>query len=170
MRNQAVDASAWAEAAEWYKVHVDNVTGGTEAPALSHFVIDTSRNGRGPLPIERYGKPPYNQPSSVLAGLSTGAWCNPPELGVGARPTTETGVPLVDAYVWIKTVGESDGSCDIAGGVRAWDYARYNPWGLVGDGQRHFDPLWGMVNPTAGSWFPELALSLALNANPPLVP
>jgi endoglucanase len=170
MRNEADNAAAWAETAAWYKEHVDAVTGGREASALPHFVIDTSRNGRGPLPIERYGKPPYNQPFSVLAGLSSGAWCNPPELGVGARPTTETGVPLVDAYVWIKTVGESDGSCDIAGGVRAWDYSQYNPWGLVGDGQRHFDPLWGMVNPTAGSWFPELALSLALNANPPLVP
>lgn len=170
MRDQADDPAAWAETAAWYKAHVDAVTESREMPALPHFVIDTSRNGRGPLLIERYGKPPYNQPPAVLAGLGNGAWCNPPELGVGHRPTTDTSVPLVDAYVWIKTVGESDGSCDIAGGVRAWDYSKYNPWGLVGDGQRHFDPLWGMVNPTAGSWFPELALSLALNANPPLVP
>jgi len=170
MLNQVDDPTAWAETEQWYKAHVDAVGAGRGATALPHFVIDTSRNGRGPLVIERYGKPPYNQPSAVLAGLSTGVWCNPPGLGVGARPTTDTGVPLVDAYVWIKTVGESDGSCDIAGGVRAWDYSKYNPWGLVGDGQKHFDPLWGMVNPTVGTWFPELALALALNANPALVP
>ncbi len=31
---------------------------------------------------------------------------------------------LLDAYLWVKTPGQSDGQCDIAGGVRAWqDYA-----------------------------------------------
>ena len=63
----------------------------------------------------------------------------------------------------------SAASCDIAGGARAWDYSRYNPWGIVGDAQNHFDPLWGMVVPPAGAWFPESALQLARNSNPPLV-
>ena len=162
------DPAGWAETERWYKAHVDAAGASRGIASLAHFVIDTSRNGRGPLIIDRYGNPPYNQPPSVLAGLGIGAWCNPPGMGVGLRPTTDTGVPLVDAYLWIKTVGESDGSCDIAGGVRAWDYSQYNPWGLAGDGQKHFDPLWGMVNPAAGTWFPELALELALNANPPL--
>jgi endoglucanase len=165
--DKAADPAAWAEVESWYTAHVDVASVAT--PSLVHFAVDTSRNGRGPMVIERYGKPPYNQPASVLAGLVVGAWCNPSGVGVGLRPTTETGVPLVDAYLWIKTVGESDGSCDIAGSVRAWDYSQYNPWGLMGDGQKHFDPLWGMVNPAAGTWFPELAIDLALNANPPLV-
>jgi len=39
----------------------------------------------------------------------------------------------------------------------------------VGDAQNHFDPLWGMVVPPAGAWFPESALQLARNSNPPLV-
>jgi endoglucanase len=171
MHSLADDPAAWVDTKRWYETYVDpTLAKGDAAASLVHFVIDTSRNGHGPLVIDRYGEPPYNQPSSVLAGLSTGAWCNPPGLGLGLRPTTQTGVPLVDAYVWIKTVGESDGSCDIAGGVRAWDYTAYNPWGLAGEGQKHFDPLWGMVNPAAGTWFPELALGLARNANPPLVP
>jgi endoglucanase len=34
----------------------------------------------------------------------------------------------------------------------------------------HFDPLWGMIDPAAGAWFPEHALELAQNAVPPLVP
>jgi cellulose synthase/poly-beta-1,6-N-acetylglucosamine synthase-like glycosyltransferase/peptidoglycan/xylan/chitin deacetylase (PgdA/CDA1 family) len=56
-----------------------------------HFVIDTSRNGRGAAP----GDP----------------WCNPPRRGLGPRPTAATGDPLIDAYFWIKAPGESDGSC-----------------------------------------------------------
>ncbi|RFU84286.1 endoglucanase [Streptomyces triticagri] len=59
-----------------------------------HFVIDTSRNGNGPL-----------------SGAPGEAWCNPPGRALGARPSTDTGDPLVDAYLWIKRPGESDGAC-----------------------------------------------------------
>lgn len=105
----------------------------------------------------------------MLSALNSGGWCNPVGAGLGVRPTSKTNVPLVDAYLWVKTPGQSDGSCDIAGGARAWDYSQYNPWGLSGaDAQNHFDPLWGRVDPAAGAWFPEQALQLAKNASPPL--
>ncbi|MFD5635872.1 glycoside hydrolase family 6 protein [Streptomyces sp. NPDC127077] len=55
-----------------------------------HFVVDTSRNGNGPL---------------------EGVWCNPPGRALGTRPTTATGEPVLDAYLWIKRPGESDGEC-----------------------------------------------------------
>jgi endoglucanase len=55
-----------------------------------HFVVDTSRNGNGPL---------------------DGQWCNPPGRALGTPPTTDTGSPVVDAYLWIKRPGESDGTC-----------------------------------------------------------
>jgi endoglucanase len=61
---------------------------------LKHFVVDTSRNGAGPWP-----------------GPDPETWCNPPGRGLGLRPTTDTGEPLVDAYVWAKVPGESDGTC-----------------------------------------------------------
>jgi cellulase/cellobiase CelA1 len=131
-------------------------------------VIDTSRNGRGPLDAARFAAAPYNQAQDVIKGLTDGNWCNPPDAGLGVRPTADTGVPLADAYLWVKVPGGSDGSCDIAGGARAWDYARYNPWGMAGDAQKHFDPLWGTVDPAAGEWFAEHALQLARNADPPL--
>ena len=131
-------------------------------------MIDTSRNARGPLDAARFAAPPYNQPTDVIKGLTSGNWCNPPDVGLGSRPTADTGVALADAYLWVKVPGGSDGSCDIAGGARAWDYARYNPWGMAGDAQKHFDPLWGTVDPAAGEWFAEHALQLARNANPPL--
>jgi endoglucanase len=66
-----------------------------------HFVIDTSRNGNGPLDVE---------------------WCNPKGRKLGMVPTLETGDPLIDAYLWLKRPGESDGECN--GGPRAgvfWD-------------------------------------------------
>jgi endoglucanase len=58
----------------------------------AHFVIDTSRNGAGPTDEELY-------------------WCNPQGRALGARPTTQTGNPQVDAYLWVKRPGESDGAC-----------------------------------------------------------
>ena len=68
-----------------------------------HFVIDTSRNGQGPKGTR---------------------WCNPPGRGLGALPTTETGIPLVDAFLWIKTPGESDGECRNAPKAGVW-WPRY---------------------------------------------
>ena len=60
----------------------------------THFVIDTSRNGNGPWQSD-----------------DPEAWCNPPDRALGDRPTTDTVDPLADAYLWIKRVGESDGTC-----------------------------------------------------------
>ncbi len=61
------------------------------------FVIDTSRNGNGPAPVD--------------AQDSEGHWCNPPGRALGPAPTTDTKTPRVDAYLWIKRPGESDGAC-----------------------------------------------------------
>jgi endoglucanase len=60
-----------------------------------HFVVDTSRNGRGPLP-------PEMDPDGL-------AWCNPPGRAVGPRPSTKTNEPLCDTFLWIKPPGDSDG-------------------------------------------------------------
>jgi len=60
------------------------------------FVIDTSRNGNGPLENE---------------------WCNPSGRSLGEIPTCETSHPQCDAYLWVKIPGESDGKCN--GGPKA---------------------------------------------------
>ena len=62
----------------------------------AHFVVDTSRNGNGPGPKHDPKGP---------------NWCNPPGRALGEDPTTATGWSLVDAYMWVKTPGQSDGSC-----------------------------------------------------------
>jgi endoglucanase len=73
-----------------------------------HFVVDTSRNGNGPL-----------------VGDPSQAWCNPPGRALGTPPTKDTGDPLVDAYLWIKRPGESDGQCRGGPSAGQWwaDYA-----------------------------------------------
>lgn len=105
----------------------------------THFVIDTSRNGLGP----------WQYPAGVYP--SPEDWCNPPDRGLGARPTTETGNPLVDAHLWIKVPGESDGQC-------------YR--GTAGP----LDPARGIADPPAGQWFAQQARELIALANPPIAP
>ncbi|MFC1408633.1 glycoside hydrolase family 6 protein [Streptacidiphilus sp. N1-12] len=158
------DFSTWSQTTAWY---AQNMAG---AVATTHYVIDTSRNGLGQNTMQGYTKAPYNQSEATATALELGAWCNPTEAGLGARPTARTGVPLLDADLWVKTPGQSDGQCDAAGGVRTWDYSAYTQPGWPQDaaGQNLFDPLWGRVDPAAGAWFPAQALSLAQNANPAL--
>ncbi|MFG3348178.1 glycoside hydrolase family 6 protein [Streptomyces sp. NPDC048018] len=74
----------------------------------AHFTVDTSRNGDGPLP-----------------GGGAEAWCNPPGRALGVPPTDRTGDELVDAYLWIKRPGDSDGPCRGGPAAGTWwpDYA-----------------------------------------------
>jgi len=142
---------------------------GTVQP-ITHFVVDTSRNGNGPNNMTAYGNSPFNQSASVVSSLAAGNWCNNPAAGLGLKPTPHTGVALLDAYLWVKTPGQSDGQCDIAGGARAWDYTAYTPWHWNPTLQTQDDPLWGIQDPAAGGWFPQMALALVRQANPPVRP
>ena len=158
------DFSTWGLTTAWYAQNMGN------AVATTHFVIDTSRNGDGPNNMQKYASAPYDQPASVISTLASGNWCNPPGSGLGLRPTASTGVALLDAYLWVATPGQSDGQCDSAGGVRAWNYSDYTQpgWPTTTSAQALFDPLWGIDDPAAGHWFSQQALQLAQLANPAL--
>ncbi len=91
-----------------FRLTGDEVAYGTIISALTdnkHFVIDTSRNGNGPT--------------------ADNQWCNPSGRKVGTLPTTSTGLAIVDAYLWVKHPGESDGTCNGGPTAGAWwnDYA-----------------------------------------------
>lgn len=60
----------------------------------NHAIVDTGRN--------------------AVQGLrdAWGDWCNVNGAGFGVRPTSDTGVTLADAFVWVKPGGESDGTSD----------------------------------------------------------
>lgn len=78
--------------ANFYSVQ-SNIDYGMQLSALvggKHFVIDTGRNGSGPT--------------------ADFDWCNPPERALGPRSQGfSSGV--VDAFLWIKRPGNSDGRC-----------------------------------------------------------
>ncbi|TDT40795.1 endoglucanase [Streptomyces sp. BK208] len=105
---------AGVDRADGFAVNVSNFYGTEESLAYGkqlsakvggkHFVIDTSRNGNGP----------YTE------GAPDERWCNPPGRALGETPTTRTADPLVDAYLWVKRPGESDGECK--GGPKAGDW------------------------------------------------
>ncbi|TDB75486.1 glycoside hydrolase family 6 protein [Micromonospora sp. KC723] len=156
------DFSTWVRTDQWYAENLGR------AVPTTRFVIDTSRNGHGPNWMSGYADAPFHQPPAVVNALAEGNWCNPPGRGLGLRPTAHTGVALLDAYLWVKVPGESDGACDTVGGARAWDFSRYNPWQVPPGEQPTFDPLWGAVDPPSGQWFRAPALELAQRANPPL--
>jgi endoglucanase len=80
------DISTWVYTDHWFDQNL-----GTAQPT-AHFVTDTSRNGRGPTP--------------------DAAWCNPDGRGLGHPSTGNTGDPAIDAFLWVKVPGESDGTCN----------------------------------------------------------
>jgi len=131
----STDPSTWHWTDDWFAQN----TGTAPSAQLTHFVVDTSRNGLGAW-----------TPPAGTSYPDPQTWCNPPGRGVGDRPTADTGVPLADAYLYIKTIGQSDGSCTR---------------GTAGPG----DPVYGgTVDPAAGAWWPAQALTLADNAVPAL--
>lgn len=75
-----------------YADEVSRLTGG------AHFVTDTGRNGNG----------------------STGEWCNPSGRALGREPAVVDDDTDLDAYLWIKPPGESDGTCN--GGPAAGEF------------------------------------------------
>lgn len=85
-----------------------------------HYVIDTSRNGLGP----------YENPQKVDYN-----WCNPPGRALGHYPTADTGIERVDAFLYIKNIGESDGTdadpFKCFGGPRAGEWWADYAVGLV---------------------------------------
>ncbi|GAB5588479.1 hypothetical protein Unana1_03379 [Umbelopsis nana] len=101
----------------------------------SNFIVDTGRNGQQNIRSQ------------------WGDWCNVKGAGFGVRPTTNTGVANVDAFVWIKPGGECDGTSNTTA-------ARYD----YHCGQA--DAL--QPAPEAGTWFDAYFQMLVQNANPSL--
>ncbi|KQO10070.1 hypothetical protein ASF06_07585 [Agreia sp. Leaf244] len=64
----------------------------------SHYVIDTGRNGKG----------------------SNGEWCNPSGRALGVAPTVVTDAGHLDAELWVKPPGESDGTCNGGPAAGTW--------------------------------------------------
>lgn len=103
----------------------------------AHFIIDQGRSGAQNI------------------RLQGGHWCNIKDSGFGTRPTTDTGECIVDALVWVKPGGESDGTSDETA-------SRFD--------ENCRSPDAHVPAPEAGAWFDEFVQNLVINASPPLEP
>jgi len=111
--------AAGLEYADGFSLNVSNYVATDETLAFgkkvsaltngAHFVIDTARNGNGAAPGNE--------------------WCNPDGRALGIPPTTTTGDPACDAFLWLKRPGESDGACN--GGPRAGEWWPEQALGLA---------------------------------------
>ena len=70
--------------------------------------------------------------SRAGGSVAAGQWCNPSGAKIGADPTAATGHAGADAFLWIKDVGESDGTCN--GGPSAGQFWLSYALSLVGAG------------------------------------
>jgi endoglucanase len=85
---------AWTRASIQHGLAISRQVGGKP------FIVNTSFNGRGPFHVRGRGRRRIN------------VWCNPPRRGLGISPTTRTGHPKVDAFMWINRPGYSAGACN----------------------------------------------------------
>ncbi|MDK1473756.1 glycoside hydrolase family 6 protein [Streptomyces sp. 549] len=95
-----------------YQTTEENVEYGNRLSSMvggKNYLVDTSRNGNGPMEGDEDAE----------------AWCNPPGRALGQAPTTDTGEERADAFAWIKRPGESDGTCKSGPEAGEWfhDYA-----------------------------------------------
>jgi len=100
---------AWTAGSITYGRRLSRALGG------KHFIVNTSHNGNGPVHRKVWVSRTRN-----IWRIDT-EWCNPPNAAAGRPPTTRTGAPLVDTFMWVERPGYSNGACN--GGparVGAW--------------------------------------------------
>jgi cellulose 1,4-beta-cellobiosidase len=137
------------------------------------MLIDTSRNGWG-------GAARPTGPST-LADLNAridasrtdrrihkGNWCNPSGAGLGERPRAAPATGI-DAYVWIKPPGESDGSSEFIPNDEGKGFDRMCDPTYGGNPRNNNNMTGALPNaPLSGHWFPAQFQQLLQNAFPPL--
>ncbi len=146
-------------------------------PSTIGMLIDTSRNGWGgpsrPTQVSTATDVnTYVNESRIDRRPHRGGWCNQKGSGLGYRPQAAP-YPGIDAFVWIKPPGESDGVSQP--GITDPDdpNKKFDPM-CDPNGQNRYNsayPTNAMPNaPHAGRWFPEMFIMLVENAYPPIQP
>ena len=145
------------------------------APSTIGMLIDTSRNGWGgtarPTAVSTStDRNTYVNQSKIDRRPHRGGWCNQNGAGIGFRPTA-TPFAGVDAYVWVKPPGESDGVSD-PGIIDPDDPAKKFDAMCDPDAQNRYNnafPTNALPGaPHAGRWFHDQIVMLVTNAFPAL--
>ncbi|ACZ30181.1 glycoside hydrolase family 6 [Xylanimonas cellulosilytica DSM 15894] len=155
-----------------FTAHMHDLLVSAGFPSSIGMLVDTSRNG--------WGGPDRPTAASTSSDLNTyvnesrvdrrnhrGAWCNPSGAGIGERPqAAPSGYPHIDAFVWVKPPGESDGSSTEIPNDQGKSLDR------MCDPTYSSDALGGALTgalagaPLSGQWFPEQFQQLVANAYP----
>lgn len=145
-------------------------------PASLGMMVDTSRNGWGgpdrPSAVSTSTDlNTYVNESRVDRRTHRGAWCNPLGAGIGERPAAApSGYAHMDAFVWVKPPGESDGSSteipndEGKGFDRMCDPTFASP--KLGGALTGATP----GAPVSGKWFEAQFATLVANAYPAITP
>ena len=153
-------------------MHARLVTAGF--PSSIGMLIDTSRNGWGgsarPTAVSTSTDlNTYVNQSRVDRRVHRGAWCNPLGAGIGELPqASPAGHPAsyLDAYVWIKPPGESDGASKAIDNDEGKSFDRMCDPTFVSPKLKN--QLTGATPdaPLAGKWFDAQFTTLVKNAYP----
>ncbi|MDX3520513.1 glycoside hydrolase family 6 protein [Streptomyces scabiei] len=137
------------------------------------MLIDTSRNGwggsarpAGPGPLTSVDA--YVDGGRIDRRIHAGNWCNQSGAGIGQRPTAAPATG-VDAYVWVKPPGESDGNSSAIPNDEGKGFDRMCDPTYGGNARNGNNPTGALPNaPLAGKWFSAQFQQLMQNASPPL--
>ncbi|WP_431681802.1 glycoside hydrolase family 6 protein [Kitasatospora sp. KL5] len=137
------------------------------------MLIDTSRNGwggtarpAGPGPLTSVDA--YVDGGRVDRRIHAGNWCNQSGAGLGERPTTAPATGI-DAYVWAKPPGESDGASQVIQNDEGKGFDRMCDPTYTGNGRNGNSMSGALPNsPLAGAWFSAQFQQLLANAYPPV--
>jgi cellulose 1,4-beta-cellobiosidase len=137
------------------------------------MLIDTSRNGWGGT-ARPAGPGAMTDVDTYVNGgrydrrIHVGNWCNQSGAGLGERPQASPATGI-DAYVWMKPPGESDGSSQAIDNDEGKGFDRMCDPTYTGN-PRNGNNLSGALpnSPLSGHWFSAQFQQLMQNAYPPL--
>ncbi|MEV1068165.1 glycoside hydrolase family 6 protein [Streptomyces sp. NPDC050263] len=137
------------------------------------MLIDTSRNGWGGTarpagPGATTSVDTYVDGGRYDRRIHIGNWCNQSGAGLGERPQAAPATGI-DAYVWMKPPGESDGSSSAIANDEGKGFDRMCDPTYTGNPRNGNNMSGSLANaPLSGHWFSAQFQQLMQNAYPPL--
>jgi cellulose 1,4-beta-cellobiosidase len=137
------------------------------------MLIDTSRNGWGGTARPSSASSASDVDTFVNASridrrIHAGNWCNQSGAGIGERPRANP-AQGIDAYVWIKPPGESDGASKEIANEDGKGFDRMCDPSYGGNERNGNGPTGALADaPLSGAWFSAQFQELMRNAHPPL--
>ncbi|MEG8278178.1 glycoside hydrolase family 6 protein [Streptomyces sp. AHA2] len=142
-------------------------------PSGIGMLIDTSRNGWGGS-ARPAGPGPQSSVDAYVDGgrydrrIHLGNWCNQAGAGLGERPRANPAAGI-DAYVWMKPPGESDGSSKAIDNDEGKGFDRMCDPTYTGNPRNNNNMSGALPDaPVSGHWFSAQFRQLMQNAYPPL--